>query len=283
MAHTATVEELRASLRSLADTTDDKWFSGLDPRKRAELEFHDKHRDPKTTAEATADEYQKRYANKKYYLETASHSDRYAFEWMQREARGRVFLDYACGNGGNCIFAAKSGAELSVGIDLSPVSVANARRRAEESGVADRTWFAQTDAEDTKLPSNAIDRVICHGVLHHLDRSKAFPELHRIMKPGGKLLAVEALNYNPAIKLYRKLTPAMRTEWETAHILSLKDLRAARTWFDLGEVKYWHIAGILAPHARPVAPALHALDAVLTKIPGIQLMAWIFTFELIKR
>ena len=42
------------------------------------------------------------------------------------------------------------------------------------------------------------------------------------------VLGVEALDYNPLIKLYRQLTPDMRTEWEKAHILSLKDLRFAQ-------------------------------------------------------
>jgi len=100
------------------------------------------------------------------------------------------------------------------------------------------------------------------------------------MAKDAKLLAVEALDYNPLIKLYRKLTPAMRTEWEKAHILSLKDLRFARRFFDIGEVKYWHITSIAGPHMRPLMPVLFGLDRVLTSIPLIRLMAWIFTFEL---
>jgi hypothetical protein len=117
-------------------------------------------------------------------------------------------------------------------------------------------------------------------MLHHLDLSFAFPELRRILAPGGKILAVEALDYNPLIKLYRTITPAMRTEWEAAHILSLKDLRFASRFFDLGDVKYWHITSIAGPHLRPLMPVLASLDRVLTSIPGIRLLAWIFTFEL---
>lgn len=50
-----------------------------------------------------------------------------------------------------------------------------------------------------------------------------FDVLRRILKPNGVILAVEALDYNPMIKLYRIMTPEMRTEWEKAHILSYKD------------------------------------------------------------
>jgi hypothetical protein len=103
------------------------------------------------------------------------------------------------------------------------------------------------------------------------------------MTPGGKVFAFEALDYNPAIKLYRRLTPEMRTEWEKSHILSLADVNFAHRFFDIGEMRFWHIASILGPHAPAALPLLNSIDAVLTRIPGLRLMAWMFTFELIKR
>jgi len=74
---------------------------------------------------------------------------------------------------------------------------------------------------------------MCAGMLHHVELSYAFPELRRVLKPGGRILAAEALNYNPAIKLYRNLTPSLRTAWEKDHILSLKDVRFAQRFFQL--------------------------------------------------
>ena len=105
--------------------------------------------------------------------------------------------------------------------------------------------FFQADAEDTKLPDNSIDTIICSGMLHHLDLSFAFPELRRILKPGGKILAIEALDYNPLIKIYRMMTPDMRTEWEKAHILSLKDVDFASRFFKINSIKYWHITAYI--------------------------------------
>lgn len=125
-----------------------------------------------------------------------------------------------------------------------------------------------------------MDVIICSGMLHHLDLSFAFPELARILAADGRLLAVEALDYNPLIKLYRNLTPDMRTEWEKAHILSLKDVRLAQEFFRLGEVRYWHILSIAGGKVPALLPMLNAIDRVVTRIPGIQLLAWIFTFEL---
>jgi len=132
------------------------------------------------------------------------------------------------------------------------------------------------------LPDDSIDVVICSGMLHHLDLSYAFPELRRILSLGGKILAVEALDYNPAIKFYRYITPKMRTDWEKHHILSLNDIRFAKRFFQVKNIKYWHIVSILAPYMMFALPILNWIDNFLTRIPIVRLMAWIFTFELIK-
>ena len=191
--------------------SDKDWKESLSQRKVAELAFHDKDRDTKRIQETqSSDTYEKFYGNKKYYAVTGR-SNKYVKDWIAKESKDKVFLDYACGNGGNAIYAAQKGAALSLGFDISAVSVENARNAAASAGGGDIRFF-QADAENTKLPDNCIDVIVCSGMLHHLDLSYAFPELRRILKPGGKILAVEALDYNPFIKFYRLLTPDMRTE-----------------------------------------------------------------------
>jgi ubiquinone/menaquinone biosynthesis C-methylase UbiE len=276
------VTALRAELENINRITDQEWMSSLNERKRLELEFHDRDRDRKKIDEMKQqdqDTFERFYGNKKYYDATQD-SKVYVDDWIAKHAPGKVFLDYACGNGDGAIKAAKAGAALAIGLDISSVSVNNARADAAAAGVSGNTMFIQADAENTKLPDGSVDYILCRGMLHHLDLSYAFPELRRVLAKNGKLLAVEALDYNPFIKLYRKLTPAMRTEWEKAHILSLKDLKFARRFFDIGDVKYWHITSIAGPHMRPLMPVLEGLDRALTSIPLIRLMAWIFTFEL---
>ncbi|MBL8676721.1 MAG: hypothetical protein JNJ47_04775, partial [Alphaproteobacteria bacterium] len=118
---------------------------------------------------------------------------------------------------------------------------------------------------------------------HHVDISYAFPEIRRIKGAAGKLLAVEALEYNPYIRLYRKLTPDMRTEWEKGHILGLKDVKFASRFFQVGEVKYWHVIGYLGALLKPIAPALTLFDSLLTKVPFLKYMSWIFSFELLSK
>ena len=250
-------------------------------RKLKELEFHNKDRDLNRVKESQAnDTYEKFYGNKKYYSVTAR-SRNYTDSWIKNNSKDKVFLDYACGNGANARIAAKAGAKLALGIDISDVSVQNAKNLANKEGLTNIRYL-QADAENTKLPSDSIDTVICHGMLHHLDLSYAFPELRRILKPGGKILAVEALDYNPIIKLYRMLTPDMRTEWEKAHILDLEDIKFASKFFNVDRVKYWHISEYVGAKIKILAPLLSKVDLLLEKIPLINLMAWMFTFELSK-
>jgi len=277
-----TTAELLRHIDEIDRIGNDQWIAKLEPRKLAELEFHNRDRDRAFIAQNSAgDSFEKFYGNKKYYSTTARSRD-YVAEWIRRESQGRVFLDYACGNGNYAMFAAESGAELSLGFDISDVSVQNCVEAAHERGLDRNTRFFQADAERTMLPDSSVDRIICSGMLHHLDLSYAFPELRRILKPGGKLLAVEALDYNPVIKLYRMVTPDMRTEWEKAHILSLKDIRFAERFFEIGEVRYWHVIGYAGALVKPLARPLDAIDSLLERVPLLNRMAWTFTFELVK-
>ena len=79
------------------------------------------------------------------------------------------------------IRAAQAGAKLVIGLDISDVSIRNCRAKAEKLGLTN-TRFIQANAEDTRLPDECADVVLCFGMLHHLDLSYALPELRRIMK-----------------------------------------------------------------------------------------------------
>jgi ubiquinone/menaquinone biosynthesis C-methylase UbiE len=274
--------DLLAHIDEIDRIDNETWVIGLNDRKVKELEFHNRDRDPnfKKEANASEDSFEKFYGNKKYY-NTITRSRSYIRNWVEKHAKGKVFLDFACGDGELALVAAEAGAEVALGFDISDVSVKNCRRYAKERGLTN-TRFFQADAENTKLPDNCVDAIICSGMLHHLDLSYAFPELRRILKPGGKILAAEALEYNPAIKLYRMMTPDMRTDYEKEHILGMKDITFAKRYFNIGEMRFWHIVGYAGGKFPALSGLFTAIDRILEKIPGLRLMAWIFTFELVK-
>ena len=279
------VAELVSEIRKCQFKTNEEWIQTLDSRKLAELQFHDQDR----ASDADGRDGKGKDAGNRKYYSTAGSSQQYVRDWIRKNAQGRIFLDYACGAGTLTLEAAKAGAALAIGLDVSEVSVRLAERRANEAGVSENTLFVQGDCENTGLPSGSIDAVICSGMLHHLDLSYAFPELRRILKPRGVVLAVEALSHNPFIKLYRALTPSMRTEWEKGHILSLRDLRFAQRFFKVRKVRYWHFFSIMAtplrnlPGFRTTLWVANALDSALLRVMPFSLLAWMFTFEMEKR
>jgi len=265
----------------------DERIDSLEERKKEEIEFHNFERENEDSEIIAKQTQENVHANKKWYRIT-NRSRKYVGNWIKLNSSGKIFLDYACGAGGNAIKSSLAGAELSVGLDISDVSIKLAKSRSNEAGVEPNTVFIQGDCEATELPSNSIDTIICCGMLHHLDLEKAFTELRRILKPGGKILCVEALANNPLIQWYRNTTPNMRTEWETHHILRHSTLKYSQKWFNLGEVRYWHLASIPAAvipiqSVRDVmVSAGDVVDAVALRIPFLQRMAWQFTFELIR-
>lgn len=95
-----------------------------------------------------------------------------------------------------------------------------------------------------------------------------------------------SIDYNPLVKLYRLLTPSLRTEWEKHHILSHRDLKLAKRYFSVRGIRYWHLLSIMTTPLRRTplfASALNfanAIDSVVLKVPPVSYLAWQFSFEL---
>jgi len=276
------LNELRQYLKAVDRYSDSDWVKQLSFRKKEEIELHDqkKDRDRRKSLKSSDESIYKRYFGSIKFYEQTSISKNYVNNWIEKHAPGKVFLDYACGNGKHAIKAAKSGASIGIGIDITAKAIHNAKIDAKEEGVEESTFFLVGDAEHTEIPDNTFDLVICDGVLHHMKVENAFKELHRILKPEGRLMAYESLNYNPVISLYRKFTPLQRTHWESEHILSLKDIKNANEYFNVIEIKYWHFTSLLGTFIKPLLPVFNMFDRIISKIPLLQLMAWVFTFEL---
>ena len=280
MDNKSSFSDLILILNILDGKSNEDWMTSIEARKIAEAKFHD-------ASHSTDTSHEEEYSNSKFYA-VAESSDAYYYTWVDTHVRNKVVLDFACGNGGGAIRAAMAGAKLAIGLDISRGSIENAKQKALKLQL-NNTFFVQGDCEKTQLPDNSIDIVLCSGMLHHIDLTYAFPELRRIMKPGAILLANEALSYNPIIKLYRKLTPHLRTEFEAEHIISHDDLLFASKFFAVRNIRYWHLFSIMAVPFRnsscfrSVLKFLQWIDFYALKIPLLRNMAWQFTFELVKQ
>jgi ubiquinone/menaquinone biosynthesis C-methylase UbiE len=75
-----------------------------------------------------------------------------------------TLLELGCGTGAMTVALLKAGATSADGVDLSPESLATARRRADEAGVSERVRFENGDAAVLDLTAHdwvVLDRVFC--------------------------------------------------------------------------------------------------------------------------
>ncbi len=91
------------------------------------------------------------------------------------------------------------------------------------------TEFVLMDANNLSFPDNHFDIVYGGAILHHLDIEQSVGHIHRVLKPGGKILFLEPLNMNPLYKLYRNFNKKERTPDE--HALVSKDFKFIRKHF----------------------------------------------------
>ncbi len=113
------------------------------------------------------------------------------------ELASRLVLDAGCGGGRYARLAGSHGARV-IGVDLS-AAVAKA---AAVCSSLPQVLILQADLLDLPLAEAAFDFVYSIGVLHHTpDPRRAFGEIARRVKPGGRL----------AVWLYRRNTPPQ--EW----------------------------------------------------------------------
>jgi len=142
------------------------------------------------------------------------------------DIKGKRILDLGCGLGESSVYFALKGAVVTA-VDISPEMIRVVNQLAEK-------WDVEVDArtmiaEDMDLPSGQYDFVFGNGILHHLDRKKAYNEIFRVLKPGGRAVFIEPLCYNPIISIYRVFARTVRTKNEKP--FRFRDLRYLRKLF----------------------------------------------------
>ena len=101
--------------------------------------------------------------------------------------KNKVCLDAGCGGGRYLVALSKLGAKEVIGIDLSEAAITAANQRLKERGLENRTKVIRVSVLAIPFPDAKFDYVVSSGVIHHTpDPQKAFTELVRVLKPGGK-------------------------------------------------------------------------------------------------
>lgn len=113
---------------------------------------------------------------------------------LARLEAGESVLDVGCGTGTLAIAARRRVGPSGIvqGIDASPEMIARAIRKAAKAGVD--VTFQTAIIEKLPFPDRRFDVVFSTMMLHHLPRptrEQGAREMRRVLKPGGRVLAVE--------------------------------------------------------------------------------------------
>ena len=128
---------------------------------------------------------------------------------VERLRRGARVADIGCGHGVSTILMAQAFPKSSfIGLDYHDASVATARKRAAEQGVAGNTTFEVKAA--TEFDGHDFDLICFMDCLHDLgDPVGALARCRNALKPDGKVLLVEPYagdrleeNLNPVGRMY---------------------------------------------------------------------------------
>lgn len=209
-------------------------------------------------------------------------------DWYQnsliKNSHDAAILEYGCGQHSYAAFAVQRGAKSVLGIDISDVAIeiSNKNCRAVLAGdeaQISKLRFERMNAEALDVPDDQFDLVCGRAILHHLDFSKCFEEIHRVLKPGGKGIFVEPLGHNAFINWYRNRTPELRTPDE--HPFMDTDFKQIEQVFSKVEVQYFHLTSlILIPMTKvmsvtPFVGIFDSIDKLLFKVfPFIRKQAW---------
>ncbi len=124
---------------------------------------------------------------------------------MGGKMEGGVALEIGCGRGiGTELILGLFGADRVDAFDLDPHMVKLAHERLHAQGERVKLWVG--DATQIQAKENFYDAVFDFGIIHHVPAwEEALHEVYRVLKPGGRFYAEEALDKFILSPIWRRL------------------------------------------------------------------------------
>ncbi len=109
------------------------------------------------------------------------------------DIRPNFILDIATGTGDLAIEAYRRLQPAHIhGIDISSKMIAVAQSKVAQSGLSDKISFEKQDCTALTIADNTYDAaMVAFGIRNFEYLDKGLQEIHRVLKPGGKLMILE--------------------------------------------------------------------------------------------
>lgn len=227
---------------------------------------------------------------------------------------GKKVLEIGLGQGAESEQIIRRGARWS-GLDLTQESV---DRVAARLAIRDLSHddLRRGSALAIPWPEDTFDIVFSHGVLHHIpDIRTAQHEIHRVLKPGGTLVAMlysrVSLNYQLSIKVVRRA--ALAAAYPLRHLRLLRaspmlrqhldnaEFEGLRRYLAIDNFTHRNTDGPQNPYARVYSPRevirefpsfelvrsysryLHAPPLPIRRLPAERWLGWHLWVHLLAR
>ncbi|HVL90324.1 MAG TPA: methyltransferase domain-containing protein [Actinomycetota bacterium] len=216
-----------------------------------------------------------------FYERTAGRYDRSVWSLGCRDNRNhetkiRAVAEAISADGGGRVLEVGAGTGLHgrwllehtpvehTGLDLSePMLRIAAGRLARFAG---RSRLTIGDALDLPFPDAAFDAAFCVGTLHHLPSAEAgMRELARVVKPGGRVAALEPNWKFPSVLVYSAITPEERKTF------AINDRRLV-AWARRAGLTEVRLQRLLYTPPKPVRwhRTFDRIDQALARTPGLR-------------
>jgi malonyl-CoA O-methyltransferase len=120
---------------------------------------------------------------------------------------GQVVLDAGCGSGRYLLHALRRGAARAIGADPSAPMLARAADALDARADADRVALVRGGIDALPLADRCADTTICGLVVGHVpDLHACLSELHRVTRPGGRVLCSDVHPIGDALGWTRDFT-----------------------------------------------------------------------------
>jgi ubiquinone/menaquinone biosynthesis C-methylase UbiE len=117
-------------------------------------------------------------------------SDYDEFLFKDFDTNGLVALEYGCGPGRNLVKFSNRFARID-GVDISDVNINKAKINLEHNGISGSNLYVTSGDNLSMIEDNTYDvvfAVICfQHICSHEIRFNILKDIHRVLKPGGKL------------------------------------------------------------------------------------------------